>query len=115
VAATAAVAMLGVPVAAHAADDSGILACQAVANAFGPGTNSPMSPDQIGQIRSMFSDSGYADLRADGTTFVELAQKLIAGGGGDQAGLLNQLKTDYTDLSTACSAHGVKLPTLTIN
>jgi hypothetical protein len=112
---TLAVVVAGL-VVAFTDEDSGVAACRAIAegNAADGGQTTPgakMTEQEYQDTRKVFARSSDQDIRASGTTLVDLAWQLQQS--PDSALLLaSDMTRAYTGLAGACAAHGYTIPPL---
>lgn len=107
---------VGVPILGK---DSGIAACEAMASkASKPVVNESKAPgtaEQFAQLRGVFADSRYPEIRENGTKFVDVVRQVTAlGEDSGMAGLvfIGPLTESYSGLASACADHGYTIPAL---
>jgi hypothetical protein len=108
-----------VPVAKSIAKDSGVSACETMQKNVEDNvksTSGKMTLEQRDKARKPFQDSRYPDLRVAGTNLVDslydVDQKIDSADLGQTMAMAALIRSDFTTLQTACSAHGVNVPAL---
>lgn len=103
-------------VVAFTSEDSGVAACRAVAEGKAADggektAGAKMTEQEYRHARELFADSSDQDIRAHGTTLMDLAWQLQQS--PDSALLLvSDMTRAYTGLAGACAAHGYTIPPL---
>lgn len=107
----------GVPVIGQ---DTGIAVCEAMAsdkNPAGEVKGQELSLDQVRQVRALFADSRYAEIREPGVKMMDLAAQMAGTVKGDDAGagalmFMTSFSETYAALSGGCAEHGHEIPSL---
>lgn len=101
--------------------DSGIQACQAIADkAAHPSPSAskksgPMSEESYKKNREVYEKSKYSDLKAAGTAVIDVVYGMSKDTGTDYSSTmanLYALKDHWASLQRACANHNVQIPSL---
>lgn len=95
-------------------EDSGVAACKSIAaeekNGASEAADEQLTRDEYVQMRKVFADSRYADLREHGTKLMDILWQVSQLGADNEAVALTYLQplTEHVSgLQSACADHGV--------
>lgn len=102
--------------------DSGVAVCKAIdetGEAVGQAPVAATDLDKIREIRAMFADSRYEDIRLNGVAMMDLSAQFIAMQGdpadsdlGTALALVGPMMTANAGLAGGCREHGYEIPAL---